>query len=133
MNNSQDTFAQLRQHFDGQDVFMTGGHQIIKTRRDDREVPAWAKSNKQIQTILLRSFPLLKTDPRQRVSAARWAVIIQLFFRMQMTRSQVVAQTKLSENTVRRLIQHIRCAANGKRTDRPNIPRGVRPRGRPKK
>jgi hypothetical protein len=131
MNNSRDTFLQLRGKFDGQDPFMTGGHQIIKTRQSDRKIPDWATDDKQIQKILLRSFPKLKTDPRQRTGAARWAVIIQLFFRMKMTRSQVAEQTKLSSNTVQMLVRNIRRAAAGKRANW-STPTG-KPTGRPKR
>jgi hypothetical protein len=124
MNNTQDTFLQLRGKFDGQDPFMVQGHQIIKTRRDDRDVPAWAKNNKQIQKILLHSFPKLHTNARQHAGAARWARIIQLFFRMRMTRNQVAEQMELSENVVRRTIQNIRRAASGRRAN------GTKPTGR---
>ncbi len=101
-------------HFDGNDPFMTGGHQIIKTRRGNRVIPEWARDNKKIQKILLKSFPKLGTDRKQRAQAARWAAIIQLYFRVQMTRSQVEAETKLSQNVVKMLIRNIARAASGK-------------------
>jgi hypothetical protein len=132
MNNTRDTFGQLRGSFDGQDPFMTGGHQIIKTRSSNRDVPEWALDNKKVQQILLRSFPKLKTDLKQRARAARWATIIQLFFRMKMTRKQVAEQTKLSSIIVRDLIRNIRRAASGRKTNGQGLA-GKRPTGRPKK
>lgn len=123
MNNQRDTFLELRGKFDGQDPFMTGGHQIIKLRTGDRVIPEWTKSDKKIQAILLRSFPKLRTDPKQRVSAARWATIIQLYYRMQMTQGQVAAQMKLRPKVVGRLIENITFT----------VKHGSRSRGRPKK
>ena len=131
MNNDRDTFVELRGKFDGSDPFMNRGHQIIKLRQSNRDIPAWAKSNKRLQEILLRAFPLLRTNPKQRLAAARWAVIIQLFFRVRMTRSQVAAQTGLSSNIVKLLVRNIRRTANGLRGDT-GKPLGKK-KGRPKK
>ena len=133
MNNDRDTFLELRSfYFDGNDPFMTNGHQILKIRQGNRKIPAWAKDKRKIQAILLRSFPKLRTDVHQRARAARWMAIIQLYFRVQMTRSQVAAETKLPPNVVKMLIRNISRAASGlpsygtkKRTGNPN--------GRPKK
>lgn len=131
-NNTRDTFLELRGKLDGQDPFMTGGHQIIQPRTSDRVTPEWAKSDVEIQKILLRSFPELKPTPSVRVRAARWAVIIQLYYRMHMSRSQVAAQTKLSKATTDRLIQSISRAAQGRRADGTGMLTG-KPKGRPKK
>ncbi len=132
MNNQRDTFLELRSRFDGQDPFMTGGHQIIKPRTGNRETPEWAKSDKKVQALLLRSFPKLKTNARHRAGASRWAVIIQLYFRMHMTRGRVAEETKLPQKTVINLIDCIHrvskdMKANGKG------PRSRRKIGRPKK
>ena len=132
MNNARDTFGELRGRFDGQDPFMTGGHQIIKTRRIERVTPEWARSNKKIQAILLRSFPKLKTDFHQRVRAARWATVIQLYFRVHMTRGQIAEQMKVPLKTVENLIDRIHRACNGMKTSGKG-PLSSRPPGRPKK
>lgn len=131
MNNTRDTFQELRGSFDGQDPFMTQGHQIIKMRRSDRATPEWAKSNKRIQEILLRSFPKLRTDPVQRGRAARWALVIQLYYRVHMTRSEVAAQMKSRQKVVNRLIENINLAAKGLKTNGKGAFTG-RPAGRPK-
>ena len=132
MNNQRDTFQELRASFDGQDPFMTQGHQIIKMRRSDRLTPEWAKSNKRVQEILLRSFPKLRTDPVQRGRAARWAVVIQLYYRMTMTRSQVAAQMKVTQKTISLLLDRIQRASKDMKTNGKG-PLSKRPAGRPKK
>lgn len=117
-NNSQDTFGELRHsHFDGSDPFMTGGHQIIKIRRIKREPPEWTKNDEAIQTLLLRSFPKLKKNARQRERAARWVRFIHLYYRMGMTHGQVAAEMHISTNDVRHLRYRISNVSKGKRAD----------------
>lgn len=125
------TFEELRGHLDGQDPFMTGGHQVIKPRRSDRQTPDWAATNKKIQIILLRSFPKLKTHPTQRKRAARWAEVIQLYYRMHVSKKQIAEQLNLSYGTIRTLVRNINRAANGRKAN--NIANTGRPNGRPKK
>jgi hypothetical protein len=133
MNNQRDTFEELRRfHFDGNDPFMNGGHQIIKMRQIAREVPTWVKDKRKIQALLLRSFPKLKTDPKQRLRAARWAVIIQLYFRMHMTLGQVTDQVGLPKSKVAMLIRSIHRAAAGRKANGKGV-FSQRPTGRPKK
>ena len=127
-----DTFEELRGKFDGSESFMNRGHQIIKMRRSDRQIPEWSKDNKKVQAILVRSFPGLRTNPRQRARAARWAVAIQLYYRVRMTKSHVAQQMKLDVDTVRTLLRNINRAANGKKTNGKGDYTG-RPRNRPKK
>jgi hypothetical protein len=125
-------YAELRGHLDGQDPFMTGGHQIMKTRRGNRIMPEWAKSNKKVQEILIRSFPKLRTNPGQRERAARWATVIHLYFRMQMTSGQVASQMKVTSKVVYDLILRINRASKGLKASGTGPLRG-RPAGRPKK
>jgi hypothetical protein len=130
MTNS-DTFKELRGYLDGQDTFMTGGHQVIKPRQSNRETPDWATSNNKIQVILLRSFPKLRTNLTQRKGAARWAEIIQLYYRMHVSKRQIAEQLKLNYNTVRMLVRNISRAAKGKKAN--GVANTNRPTGRPKK
>jgi len=132
MMANSDTFKELRGYLDGQDTFMTGGHQVIKPRRSDRQTPDWAATNKSIQIILLRSFPNLKTNLTQRKRAARWAEIIQLYYRMHISKRQISEQLKLNYNTVQMLVRNIKRAANGKRADGTGFLTG-KPKGRPRK
>lgn len=131
MNNNRDTFSELRQKIDGSDPFMTGGHQIMKTRTEmDREVPAWAKNDAEVQKVLLRSFPKLGANPKQRARAARWARVIHMYFRVQMTHSEIAAELKVPRKTINYLVLRITRAARGESTDG----RGPRRKlGRPKK
>jgi hypothetical protein len=121
---------ELRGQLDGQDPFMTGGHQVIRPRRSDRRTPDWATTNKKIRAILLRSFPKLKTHPVQRIRAGRWAQIIQLYYRAHLSKKQIAEQLKLSYNAVRMIVRNINRAANGKKAN--GIANTNRPNGRPK-
>lgn len=132
MNNTQDTFEQLRKSFDGSDPFMTQGHQIIKMRRGNRTTPEWVKNNKKIQELLLRSFPKMKTNKTQRMRAGRWARIIHLYFKMKMTYGQVAAELGVTPKRIADFILRIHRASKGRRTDNRGL-LGVRKQGRPRK
>lgn len=123
---------QLRTKIDGDDPFMAGGHQIVKVRSREKEVPAWANSNLETQKLLLRTFPKLATDPRQRKSAARWGLIIHLFYRVNLTTGQIAEELGTKPSTVKLVLQHIRRAARGVSADNRRI-LGERPVGRPRK
>ena len=47
----------LKDVLDGNDTYVSGGHQIVKARTYKRIVPAWALSDKKVRQLLLRSFP----------------------------------------------------------------------------
>lgn len=131
------TFEQLRKKFDGDDSFVSGGHQLIKsagaTRHAERvsKTPEWALNKDKVQELLLKSFPLLKTDSRQRERAGRWAQIIQLYYRAAWTQRQIADEMRISVNLVKRLITSITRAAKGERANGTGK-RGQRPPGRPK-
>jgi hypothetical protein len=124
-------FQQLRKIFEGSDPFMGGGHQIVKLRRRKRIVPEWTGSNKEVRKVLLRSFPKLATDSKQRASAARWARIIHLFFRLRYTYRQTAAELEAKPESVRAMIMGIKRVAAGKWANGQGI-LGIKPRGRPK-
>ena len=126
---SHDTFGELRRVIDGSDPFMTRGHQILKIRRPAKKTPLWAFNHKKIQTILLRSFPKMKTSPTQRARAGRWIRIIHLYFNQNWSRGQISAELRLSYPAVDSIIRAIKRAAAGLRTDTA-APMG-NPRGRP--
>jgi len=106
----------LKTIIDTHDVFMAG-HRIVKIRRQKRPVPEWARHQKQIRGLLLRSFPRLATDQKQRKRAARWARIIHLFFVLGHTYSQVAGELDEQLLTVHKSINHIRNASRGLRPD----------------
>lgn len=101
----------------------TGGHQIVGPRKRKRDVPEWAQSTEKIKAILLRSFPKLKTDQRQRARAARWARIVHLYFRLGWTFTQVAEEMSMKPGNLHNMTVSIRRAANGLRAD------GKGPRG----
>ena len=108
----------LRKIFDGNSSFMRG-HQIkrIRSLHDGRVVPEWVTDDRIIQGLLLRSFPKLATNARQRKRAGRWARVIQLYFRSKKSRREVAEDMGESENVVRMLIRAIKLARNGKRAN----------------
>ena len=110
-------FQQLRKIFEGGDPFMSNGHQIVKLRTRKRTVPAWTRNNKEVQKVLLRSFPKLATDSRQRIRAARWARIIHLYFRLQWTYRQVADELGITPERMHDLIRNICRSAAGLRAD----------------
>src|SRR5208337_1657458 len=99
------------------DTFVGGGHQVVKARERKRTIPEWATDRRRVREILLRSFPKLQTNPRQRDRAARWARIIQLYFCAHYTNKQVAEEMGLSLMQAKNAILHIRRAAVGKRSD----------------
>jgi hypothetical protein len=130
--------AELRQSFDGKDPFMTGGHQIMKVRKKEKIVPKWINDQVKIRQILLESFPKLATDSVQRTRAARWARVIQLYYKMDYTDGQIVDELN-DENPdstvtlyqIRSIIRSIKRVAIG-RSANGTGQRGRKP-GRPKK
>jgi hypothetical protein len=134
-----DTLGQLRKVMDGNDSFMQG-HQIYKIRRIKKSVPDWARSNKEVQKILLRSFPKLADDVRQRNRAATWALVIHMYFRVNCTHREISKQIKKPISSVKSTIRAIKRAAIGLRANgsgsRGLTPGGNKqgwPRGKPRK
>lgn len=130
-------FEKLREKFDGSDPFMSGGHQIIKsagaTRHDTRvsNVPEWALDDSKVQTLLLTSFPKLKTDDIQRKRAGRWLQIIHLYYRMGWTQNKIAGEMSIEINLLKYYLTAIKRAAKGLTVD--GVGRGIKPRGRPRK
>lgn len=116
---------------------MRGGHQVIKTAgatlHADRmaRIPVWALDDMKIKKILLRSFPDMKTDEKQRKRAAIWYEVIYQYWRVGRTRGQVAGDLNLTESQIKDTIRSIRRVAAGTRADN----RGVlgKKKGRPKK
>jgi hypothetical protein len=131
MNNSPRGIAgRLRRKIDHDDGF-TSGHQIITIRRTEREDPEWAKSDVEIRKILLRSFPKLETNPKQRARAGRWTRIIQLYFRKHYTHGQIAIELELGYEHIHTLIRAIRRAGKGLKSNGKGVV-GQRRVGRPK-
>ena len=120
----------LRKRMDGNDGFMEG-HQIKTIRTRTREIPTWTLDDKEVQKVLLRSFPDWRKNHRHAERAGRWARIIQLYFRMQMPIHMVAKEMDITLASARNLLQHIRRASRGQSSNNSG-PLG-RPIGRPKK
>jgi hypothetical protein len=121
--------AKLRKRMDGDDGFMSG-HQIKKIRTREREIPAWTLNDEEVRKVLLRAFPKLHTQYRDGKLAARWARIIHLYFRMQMSNSQAAKDMEMTTNAFKKAIQHIRRVARGRSSNNSGLLR-ARPEGRP--
>lgn len=122
--------ARLRKKMDGNEGFMSA-HQIKTIRTRERDIPSWALNDKEVRTVLLRSFPKLRTNNRQAIHAGRWMRLIHLYYRVQMSNSQVAKEMGMTLNAVKMALKSIRRVARGQRTD--NVCRlGLTPRGRPK-
>ncbi len=122
---------QLRRSFDSKDAFVSGGHQVVQARSNKRLIPDWAMSDTRVREILLRSFPNLKTNVRQRNAAARWMWIIQLYYRLGYTYTQVAEEIGSNPEKVRCVLKSVRRVAIGRRADGRGLLTGKR--GRPKK
>lgn len=118
--NNRD-FEQLRTKLDKDDTFLAGGHQIKKIRTREKDTPPWATNNAEIRKLLLRAFPKLKTDPKQRKRAARWAAVIHLFYRVGMTKSQIATELKTKTPIINLVLQRARWTAKGYRADHSGI------------
>lgn len=127
-----DTFRELRTKIDSNDPFMTGGHRLLKMRRHQRSVPEWVRSDETVRKVLLRSFPKLQTDDRQRKRAAVWTRIIHLYMRLGYTYSYVADEMGLSHQQVRSIVQRMYYVSDGKNSKTGGAA-SQRPAGRPKR
>jgi hypothetical protein len=114
--DAKGTHDQLRRNFDGADTFMTG-FLVGRAREYKRRVPRWVHNKAKIQKILLSAFPKLKTDPKQRTGAARWADVIHYYFRLRYTASQTSEELSLKLSTVNETVRSIKRVAKGRRAD----------------
>jgi hypothetical protein len=122
MNNTRDTSRELRQLLDGDDPFLSGGHQILKIRRPRKKIPAWVNDKKKIRELLIRSFPKMKFDFYQRERAGRWAQIINLYFQEGWSRGQITEELKdrwplITYDAVESIIRSIRRVSKGRRAN----------------
>ena len=112
------------------DATFPHGYQDAKARTYKRKMPLWTASDAGVQEVLLRAFPKLRTNDAQGEAAARWARIIQLYFRTGYTRKQITEEMDLTPSQINNCLCRILRVGKGLRTD--GKPRGGK-RGRPKK
>src|SRR5712692_8008250 len=130
MRTNKADFDQLRAKFGGDSQFMRS-HEIKKIRTREREIPAWTNNNTEVQKVLLRAFPKWRTNYRQSQQAGRWARIIHLYFRVQLSTRHVALDLRIKPKNVELMVASIRRVARGRRADNKG-PRGVRRPGRPR-
>ena len=117
MKNYGHINSELRGIFDSNDSFMSRCRLKKRRSSQNREMPAWVKNPQQVQALLLRSFPRLKTDPKQRLRAARWARVIHLYFTLMLPFGDVLEEIGTTRNTLLALLRSIRRVAENRRAD----------------
>ena len=116
LSSYADDFTKLRTRVDGGDSFMTG-HQIMKARQPEKEIPEWAMSDIEVRRILLTAFPKSEDAwSSQRKNAGIWMRIIQLYYRMGLPSQQVAKEMKISQVLVKRTLVRIGAIATRKVT-----------------
>jgi hypothetical protein len=108
---------QLRRKMDSNDPFMSGGHQIVKIRTREKVIPPWATDNREMQKLLLLAFPKLNSNMKQRKAAARWGRVIHLFYRMNLTKTDVAIELRIKRSIVKLIIQRAKRLAAGRRSN----------------
>jgi hypothetical protein len=101
-------------------------------RKRAGNIPAWALDNESIKQLLLKIFPKMNSNRRQRDSAGRWAAVIHLYFRAARPALEVADTLKIPEKKVYDTVLRIKRAAKGLRTTGRNRTAGKpgRPRRR---
>lgn len=113
---TQDTYIQLRKVFDSSDGFVAGGHATRGSANSKHvtrlaKIPTWTNDNKKVQLLLLVAFPKLKKTDKQRAKAARWAQVIQLYYRMGLPMGRVSKILGITVNSVNQILLRIRATA----------------------
>jgi hypothetical protein len=123
MSNHRNTSQQLREMliFSGSDHFMRNGHQIINSNRafagPRRKNAEWALDDGFVQALLLKAFPKLRTDEKQRERAGRWVRVINLYFKSGMSFGQAAEEMGLPKRKVEGVIRSVHRAVSGRRAD----------------
>jgi predicted DNA-binding protein YlxM (UPF0122 family) len=81
-----------------------------------QKMPEWMKDEKNVRELLLRVFPKLKTNDRQRKRAARWVAIIGLYFKTAWSARDVAEKLNTTEKKIYDTAQRITRAGAGLRT-----------------
>ena len=84
-----------------------GQDNLTRTLRDDAQ--PWFNSKNKVAELL--------TTVKSRKQVLRWVRVIQLYFRLGMSSSEVAAEMSLTRKAVEDLVERIRRAAIGLRTD----------------
>lgn len=114
--NNVNAFSRLRKFMDGADTYVAGGHATrgaATTSHADRlaRTPEWVNDNSKVQKVLLTAFPKLLTSRGHRTKAARWARIIQLYYRMGLPTARVAEILGIKVNSLIQILFRINTAA----------------------
>ena len=86
-----------------------------------REIPAWARSDADMQTLLLTVFRRLHRAKSQRQRAGRWALVGRLYFVLGYSREEICNELSLTDRSVRSLIDRISRQAEDLFRERPSV------------
>jgi hypothetical protein len=132
-----DTFAELRSPdglaeggFDGDEPFMTGGHQILSKKAGNKKIPTWAQLS-NLRALIDREFPHWRTDQKQRDRASRWNNVVYQYYYVGDSATDAAQETGLTINQFKNILKCIRRVARGWRCDNRKA-KGLTPRGRMK-
>jgi hypothetical protein len=113
LQNNLNIHLQLRRKLGSE----TGGFQTLTIKRPKKKVPEWVNSHVKIRELLLRTFPLMKTNLKQREKAGRWARIIYLYYRRQWTMGQIAAELGIDYEDVKGILRSVTRVAQGRRAN----------------
>jgi hypothetical protein len=103
--------------------------QYKKARSYPKDVPRWVFNDAAIEIVLQRSFPKMRFNEKQRDAAARWAMIINLYYRLRYTASQVAEEMGTTECRVQSVVRAIQRAVRNRQAGT-NKPRSTYRRGK---
>lgn len=110
-------FDILRTKLDGDDPFMTSGHQITKAYNYKRKNSEWATDDLKVRALIDAAFPAWREYPRTRARAARWARIIYLYYRANMSCPMVAEEMRIDRKRVENALVGINRVVRGLRYD----------------
>lgn len=119
MIHLRDTLGELRnlRIYSSSDQFMRGGHRIINSNRafagPHRKEELWTNDEIAVRELLLRVFPKLDTNEKDRLRAGRWARLIHLYFKSGLSQGDVANEMKMSKMAVNSMLRNIRRASKG--------------------
>jgi hypothetical protein len=108
---------ELRRLFDGNEPFMTQGHQTLKPGREYNrpwKTPDWMHEDDKVAAFLSLRFPRIATD-EQRERAARWGAVIQFYFRQGLPAGERIRATR--SNRENRVGEHTRASEDAVTVD----------------
>jgi len=128
-----DSFKKLREVVEGDEPFMTGGHQSAKARNPERMIPTpeWMFDRVAVAAFIEKLFPHRWSNNTQRLRAGAYEKVIELFFLAKKPDSAVEEEANLNLGSCSVIVQEIRRAAEGRRRD--GRPRSFGRQGRPRK